>query len=62
MFQSVSPGSVKTEFAQAGGYHQTNTGVLQNIPVLDPKDIADAILHVLSARDRVQVRQLITIL
>lgn len=61
--QSISPGVVDTDFrkaaAKASGLNYDVEGkVFDGIPSLDSKDIADAVLYVLSTPPHVQVHEL----
>lgn len=50
-YQSISPGLVRTEIIG-------NSGVLDDMPILEPEDIANGILYVLGTPPRVQVHEL----
>ncbi|KAF2889127.1 hypothetical protein ILUMI_06844 [Ignelater luminosus] len=57
---SLSPGSVKTEFREAGGY-ETSEEVkkfFDKAPMLTGEDIADAIIYILSTPPHVQIHEL----
>jgi len=54
----LSPGGVKTEFAIAAGILDVNPEMLKQIdqmPLLESKDIADAVLYILGTPPHVQV-------
>ena len=54
----MSPGGVKTEFAIAAGILDVNPEMLKQIdqmPLLESKDIADAVLYILGTPPHVQV-------
>jgi hypothetical protein len=55
MLQSLSPGAVKTEFAVAAGYEDIDPDIFNQIPSLEGKDIADAVLYILGTPPHVQV-------
>ena len=55
MLQSLSPGGVKTEFAAAAGHLDVDPELLNEIPLLESKDIADAVLYILGTPPHVQV-------
>jgi NADP+-dependent farnesol dehydrogenase len=55
MLQSLSPGAVKTEFAIAAGYKNLDPESFKNVPLLESKDIADAVLYILGTPPHVQV-------
>lgn len=57
LFQSVSPGPVETEFAVANDLFKNEQykAVYGSLPKLDPEDVADAVIYVLSTPPRVQV-------
>ena len=55
MLQSLSPGGVKTEFLNAAGYQDIDAEMLNEIPLLEGKDIADAVLYILGTPQHVQV-------
>ena len=55
MLQSLSPGGVKTEFAAAAGHLDVDPELLNEIPILESKDIADAVLYILGTPPHVQV-------
>jgi NADP+-dependent farnesol dehydrogenase len=54
MWQSLSPGAVKTEFGIASG-HQLDPELFNHVPFLESKDIADAVLYILGTPPHVQV-------
>jgi NADP-dependent 3-hydroxy acid dehydrogenase YdfG len=54
-FQSVSPGAVETEIAEASEIPEDMLKVLKDIPYLKSKDIADAVIYVLGTPPHVQV-------
>jgi NADP-dependent 3-hydroxy acid dehydrogenase YdfG len=54
----LSPGGVKTEFAIAAGFQDINPEMLKQInqmPLLESEDIADAVLYSLGTPPHVQV-------
>lgn len=55
MLQSLSPGGVKTEFLIASGNQDIDPEMLDQIPFLESKDIADAVLYILGTPPHVQV-------
>jgi NADP+-dependent farnesol dehydrogenase len=55
MLQSLSPGGVKTEFLNAAGYQDTVPEMFNQMPLLESKDIADAVLYILGTPPHVQV-------
>jgi len=55
MLQSLSPGAVKTEFFIAAGHQDLVSETLSQIPWLESKDIADAVLYILGTPPHVQV-------
>jgi len=55
MLQSLSPGGVKTEFVIAAGYQNMDTEMFNQMPLLESKDIADAVLYILGTPPHVQV-------
>jgi len=55
MLQSLSPGAVKTEFIIAAGYQNMDPEKFNQIPWLESKDIADAVLYILGTPPHVQV-------
>lgn len=54
MFQSVSPGVVKTEIFGPGVINQ-----MDQIPHLNPEDVSAAVLYILGTPSHVQVHDLI---
>lgn len=58
LFQSVSPGPVETEFAEASKLlvNQEFKGVYTTLPKLTAEDVADAVVYALSTPPHVQVR------
>lgn len=56
--QSVSPGVVRTEFADASDFTGDLLDFLKEIPFLQSKDIADAVIYVLGTPPHVQVGKL----
>lgn len=58
--QSVSPGFVRTEFAEVAGFFDPNDEktkeILDKSPVLWPQDISDAVLYALGTSPHVQVK------
>jgi short-subunit dehydrogenase len=58
--QSVSPGAVATEFAEASDYQRDLLEHMKEIPFLQSKDIADAVIYVLGTPPHVQVGKLYT--
>jgi len=59
---SVSPGAVKTDIAQASGYHDTLPSTLEyikDISWLQAEDVADAVVYVLSTPPHVQIHELL---
>lgn len=56
-FQSLSPGPVDTEFAEANNLFSSEQykEVYGKLPKLLPKDVADSVLYVLSTPPTVQV-------
>ncbi|XP_069683485.1 farnesol dehydrogenase-like [Periplaneta americana] len=55
---SISPGTVKTEIAEASGFPLELTEAFKDTPYLEPKDIAHAVLYVLSTPPNVQIHEL----
>jgi len=55
---SLSPGGVKTEFVIAAGYQNMDTEMLNQMPFLESKDIADAVLYILGTPPHVQIHEL----
>ncbi|CAB3384001.1 Hypothetical predicted protein [Cloeon dipterum] len=56
---SVSPGLVRTNiFANSGVSQETNDAIFSENVCLEPKDIADAVIYVLTAPPHVQVHEL----
>lgn len=62
MFQSISPGQVKTNMVENGvhgsGLQEVPNRIAQRVeksPALQPEDIADAVEYVLSTPPHVQV-------
>ena len=55
MLQSLSPGAVRTEFLIASGRQGLDPEILNRIPILESKDIADAVLYILGTPPHVQV-------
>jgi NADP+-dependent farnesol dehydrogenase len=55
MLQSISPGAVKTEILIASGHQDLEPEMSKNIPFLESKDIADAVLYILGTPPHVQV-------
>jgi NADP+-dependent farnesol dehydrogenase len=56
--QSLSPGAVKTEIKIAAGYQDLASEMLKQInqiPYMESKDIADAVLYILGTPPHVQV-------
>lgn len=54
--KSISPGLVRTEIAVAAGAHpDAVTMMYEQFPVLEPKDISDAVIYSLGTPGRVQV-------
>jgi hypothetical protein len=53
--QSVSPGAVLTEIAEASGIPKEIMEHYKNVPYLNPKDIVDAVIYVLGTPPHVQV-------
>jgi NADP-dependent 3-hydroxy acid dehydrogenase YdfG len=53
--QSVSPGAVKTEIAEASDFPKEVLEGIKDIPFLQSKDIADAVIYVLGTPPHVQV-------
>jgi NADP+-dependent farnesol dehydrogenase len=51
MLQSLSPGLVKTEIRIAAGRPEP----FNDVPILESKDIADAVLYILGTPPHVQV-------
>jgi NADP+-dependent farnesol dehydrogenase len=54
IFQSLSPGAVTTEILEASEFPK-DMEVLKDIPYLESKDIADAVIYVLGTPPHVQV-------
>jgi NADP-dependent 3-hydroxy acid dehydrogenase YdfG len=54
-FQSVSPGAVVTEFGEAAAIPKELLKAYTDIPYLQSKDIADAVIYVLGTPPHVQV-------
>jgi NADP+-dependent farnesol dehydrogenase len=54
-FQSVSPGGVLTEIGAASEYPKELIEYLGDVPLLQSKDIADAVIYVLGTPPHVQV-------
>jgi len=57
---SISPGFVETGFAR--GYHKSEAKAretYERYPVLQPQDVADAVVHCLAAPQRVQVHDML---
>lgn len=50
--QSISPGLIKTNIAKGANFGN----FFDEIPALEPEDIAEALLYALSTRPEVQVR------
>lgn len=69
MLQSISPGAVKTELAQASAkasnlkledlIDEKMKALMANMPILEPKDIADSVIYTLSTPPHVQVHEII---
>ena len=60
--QSISPGLVDTPLVRNWGLEDPSKGGQHdytNMPILDAKDIADAVLYVIAAPPHVNVRELI---
>lgn len=55
MLQSLSPGGVKTEFLIASGNQDFDPEMFDQMPLLESKDIADAVLYILGTPPHVQV-------
>jgi NADP+-dependent farnesol dehydrogenase len=55
MLQSLSPGAVKTEIIVASGHTNFDPELLKQMPWLESKDIADAVLYILGTPPHVQV-------
>ena len=55
MLQSLSPGAVKTEFLLASGRQYPDLEQLKQVPFLESKDIADAVVYILGTPPHVQV-------
>lgn len=57
VFQSVSPGPVETEFADASNLmsNQNFKEVYSSLPKLSSEDVADAVVYALSTPPHVQV-------
>ncbi|XP_023723999.1 farnesol dehydrogenase-like [Cryptotermes secundus] len=55
---SVSPGAVRTEFPEASDFTGDILEFLKEIPFLQPKDIADAVIYILGTPPHVQVHEL----
>ena len=53
--QNISPGLVKTEIVEkAGG----NSSIYEQMPYLNPEDIANSVMHVVGAPFHVQISEL----
>ncbi|XP_021929736.1 farnesol dehydrogenase-like [Zootermopsis nevadensis] len=55
---SVSPGAVRTEIAEASAFPKEAFESLGNMPYLNSKDIADAVIYVLGTPPHVQIHEL----
>jgi NADP+-dependent farnesol dehydrogenase len=55
MLQSLSPGIVDTEFFIASGSPKLDPEVIKHVPMLESKDIADAVVYILGTPPHVQV-------
>jgi NADP-dependent 3-hydroxy acid dehydrogenase YdfG len=53
--QSISPGGVKTELAEASGFPKEALEQFKDSPYLEAKDIADSVMYVLGTPPHVQV-------
>lgn len=54
-FQSLSPAGVKTELGAVGGIEDEH---LSKIPLMQPSDIADAVVYLLSTKPEINVSEL----
>lgn len=54
--QSISPGAVKTEIAEASGFPKELLEQNKDNPILEARDIADSVMFVLGTPPHVQVR------
>jgi len=54
--QSISPGCVKTNIAEEWKEIQK---ALEKMPILEPDDVADALIYALGTRPEVQVRMIV---
>ncbi|XP_069683503.1 farnesol dehydrogenase-like [Periplaneta americana] len=55
---SVSPGLVKTEIGIASGATPEIMEAFKDVPALEPKDIADAVIYILGVPPKVQIHEL----
>lgn len=55
---NLSPGSVYSDGGIAAGYAQTHEQMYSSLPYIDPKDIGDAIVYLLSTPTNVNVTEL----
>lgn len=55
---SLSPGAVKTEFLLASGRQYQDLEQFKHAPLLESKDIADAIVYILGTPPHVQIHEL----
>lgn len=56
LFQSLSPGAVRTELVVKESEELNET--LAGVPLLAPKDIADAVIYLLSTPPNVEIHEL----
>lgn len=56
LMKSISPGLTKTEITVASGVDPIQVEeAFKNLPIMETKDISDAVLYALSTRPHVQV-------
>lgn len=58
IFQSISPGYVKTEILEAAALDINGLKVFSSFPALESKDVADAVVYVIETPQRVQITEL----